>query len=59
MSQWEMDRIAGGVEGDPVYGIRTGGPPGAPLAIGLTAEDLVTYGVEYVVGGTHWPMVVP
>jgi histidinol phosphatase-like PHP family hydrolase len=25
----------------------------------LTAEDIATYGVEYVVGGTHWPMYVP
>jgi histidinol phosphatase-like PHP family hydrolase len=42
----------------PTYGIRTGGPPGAPLAIGLRAEDVATYRIEYVVGGAHWPIYV-
>jgi len=59
VSQWEIDEIATGERRHVVYGIRKGGPPGAPLAIGLTEEDLETYGVEYVVGGTHWPMYVP
>ncbi len=59
VSQWEIDQIAQDRVPDPVYGIRTGGPPGAHLAIGIDTETLGKYGVEYVVGGTHWPMYVP
>ena len=59
VSQWEIDEIATGKYDIPVYGLRSGGPADAPLAIGLTAEYIVTYRIEYVVGGTHWPMYVP
>lgn len=59
VSQWELDQIAAGDREAPVYGLRTGGPPGAELAIGLTRADIETYKIEYVVGGTHWPMYVP
>jgi len=59
MSQWELDAIATGAHGAPTYGLRRGGPPGCALALGATAEDLAEHGVEYVVGGTHWPMYVP
>jgi len=60
VSQWEIDEIASGrYTGDATYGIREGGPDSAPLALGLTAEDIKTYGIEYVVGGVHWPMYVP
>ncbi|NOZ20200.1 MAG: hypothetical protein GXP25_03835 [Planctomycetes bacterium] len=59
MSQWELDEIATGKYDRPVYGLRKGGPPGAPLAIGLTDEHIKAYGIEYVVAGTHWPMYVP
>jgi histidinol phosphatase-like PHP family hydrolase len=59
VSQWEIEEVATGRHPRPVYGLRTGGPPGAPLAIGLTEAALRTHGVEYVVGGTHWPMYVP
>jgi histidinol phosphatase-like PHP family hydrolase len=59
VSQWELDRIAAGYNGARVYGIRTGGPADTPLAIGLSIEDIATYGVEYIVGGTHWPMFIP
>lgn len=59
MSQWELDEIAAGRAENPVYGLREGGPAGGALAIGLTAEDIGHYGVEFVVGGTHWPMYVP
>ena len=58
VSQWELDLIAAGPEAQPVYGIRRGGPPGCELAIGLEPGHLGMYGVEYVVGGTHWPMYV-
>lgn len=59
VSQWELDEIAKGGCANPVYGIRRGGPLNAPLAIGLTAADIARFGIEYVVGGVHWPMYVP
>jgi len=59
VSQWELDEIATGNHGQPTYGLREGGPPGGQLAIGITAEDIARLGVEYVVGGAHWPMYVP
>ena len=59
VSQWEIDEIAKGGHENPVYGLRQGGPAGGELAIGLDQEDLDRCGVEFVVGGTHWPMYVP
>lgn len=59
VSQWEIAEIAGGCYEAPVYGLRDGGPVDCTLAIGLSAEDIVHFGIEYVVGGTHWPMYVP
>jgi len=58
VSQWEIDEISTGKHDAPVYGLRSGGPANGPLAIGLGAEDIETYHIEYVVGGTHWPMYV-
>ena len=59
VSQWEIDEVATGKYNAPVYGLRSGGTANGPLAIGLTAEDIETYQIECVVGGTHWPMYVP
>lgn len=59
VSQWELDEIASGRGGMPVYGLRQGGPPECELAIGLTEQDIEHYGVEYVIGGVHWPMYTP
>ncbi|MBM3237847.1 PHP domain-containing protein [Candidatus Poribacteria bacterium] len=59
VSQWEIDEIATGKYKAPIYGLRSGGPANAPLAVGLTAEDIETYQIEYVIGGTHWLMYVP
>jgi len=59
VSAWELAEIARGGHDRPVYGLRQGGPAGAGPAIGITEADLRTYGVEYVVGGTHWPLYVP
>ena len=59
VSRWELDEIAGGDHGSPTYGLRRGGPPGCELAIGIEADQLDELGVEYVVGGTHWPLYVP
>ncbi|MDD5707769.1 MAG: hypothetical protein PHR35_17755 [Kiritimatiellae bacterium] len=59
MSQWEFDEIATGRHGNPVYGLREGGPAGCELAIAITPEDIRNHQIEYVVAGTHWPMYVP
>jgi histidinol phosphatase-like PHP family hydrolase len=58
VSQWEIEEVATGRYEAPVYGLREGGPAEGALAIGLTAEDLTELGIEYVVGGTHWPMYI-
>jgi len=59
VSQWEIDEIAkGNAPDNPVYGIRTGGPINGPLAIGINENDIAEYDLEFVVGGTHWPMYV-
>lgn len=59
ISQWELELIRkGGVEKTD-YGIRSGGPAGGPLAVPITEEDIERFGIEYVIGGTHWPMYVP
>jgi hypothetical protein len=59
MSQWELDEIATGRYPDSTYGLREGGPAWAALAIALTDQDVERLGIEYVIGGTHWPMYVP
>jgi histidinol phosphatase-like PHP family hydrolase len=59
VSQWEIDEIARGQYDRPVYGLRSGGQAGCDLAIGITVQDVSRYQIEYVVGGTHWPMYVP
>ena len=59
VSQWELDEIRKGGHSDPVYGLRAGGPPGAAPALGIDAETLARHKVEYVIGGTHWPLYVP
>ena len=59
VSQWELDEIATGRHESPVYGLRSGGPAGAAPAIGLSEGDIARLGIEFVVGGTHWPLYVP
>jgi histidinol phosphatase-like PHP family hydrolase len=60
VSQWELDELARTeYPGEPVYGIRKGGPEGAAPAIGLAEEEMRALGIEYVVGGVHWPLYVP
>lgn len=59
VSSWEIAEIATGQHGSPEYGLRTGGVAGCDLAIGLTEEEKDKLKIEYVVGGTHWPMYVP
>jgi len=59
ISQWEVEEVAAGKAENPVWGIRSGGPVDGPLCIGFTEADIAVYGIEYVIGGTHWPMYVP
>jgi histidinol phosphatase-like PHP family hydrolase len=59
VSQWEVNEIATGRYKDPTYGLRQSGPAGGPLTVCITENDIKTFGIEYVIGGTHWPMYVP
>jgi histidinol phosphatase-like PHP family hydrolase len=59
VSQWELDEVAAGRHAQPTYGVRSGGPAGGALAIGLTADDIAAFGIKFVVGGAHWPLYVP
>lgn len=59
VSEWEMKEVASGKYDYVTYGIRQGGPAGAAPAIGITADDIERLGIEFVVGGTHWPLYVP
>ena len=59
VSQWEIAELARGQHESPVYGLRSGGKAGCAPAIGITAEDIRKYQIEYVVAGTHWPLYVP
>lgn len=58
VSQWELDMFATGKYQIPTYGLRSGGPPSAAPAVPLTLEEKNKLGVEYVVGGAHWPLYV-
>jgi histidinol phosphatase-like PHP family hydrolase len=58
VSQWELDEIASGRIAGETYGLRSGGPAGGSMAIGLTDDDIAALQIEYVVGGTHWPLYV-
>jgi histidinol phosphatase-like PHP family hydrolase len=60
VSTWECEQIAQGnyqrIYDDPVYGLRFAqGPAGGPTCIGITQEDIDNLGIEYVIGGVHWP----
>ena len=59
VSQWEIEEIAKGGHDSPVYGLRSGGSPGCTPEIGIGESDIEALGIEYVVGGTHWPLYVP
>lgn len=59
VSRWELHRLATEAHESPTYGIRTGGPCGAEPALALTEADIARLGIEYVIGGTHWPLYVP
>ena len=57
VSAWELDKIAkGDYVGNITYGIRSGGPKNAAPAIAVDASYIAQQGIEYVVGGVHWPL---
>ena len=61
ISEWERDKIAAGdyeLKGDdPVYGLRFAeGPENNPVCIGITETEKKELGIEYVIGGVHWPL---
>ena len=60
VSQWEIDEIATGRHEAPAYGLRSEMPPAdSPTTIAITAEDIATYGIEYILGASHWPIHAP
>lgn len=64
MSQWECEKIAAGdyekLGDDPVYGLRFNhGPANSPVHLDITEKDIKDLGIEYVIGGVHWPLYSP
>lgn len=59
MSKWEIEQIEKGGYENAIYGIREGGPAWKEMAIDITKEQIEKLGIEYVIGGTHWPLYVP
>lgn len=59
MSRWELDTISRGGHDDAIYGIRESGPAWAEPALALDKELIERLGIEFVVGGGHWPLYVP
>ncbi|MBQ6472528.1 MAG: hypothetical protein IJJ33_11130 [Victivallales bacterium] len=63
MAKWECEAIRLGkyshLGDDPVYGLRFNPPPeGADFSPCLDFDDAMKreYGVEYAIGGAHWPL---
>ena len=64
MAAWECERIASGdfiAKGDvPIYGFRDDERPfDGRMCLDITLEDMRANGIEYVVGGIHWPQGFP
>ncbi|MGC8804496.1 MAG: hypothetical protein ACP5JO_03435 [Candidatus Ratteibacteria bacterium] len=59
VSLWEIELIKKGGYENAVCGIREGGPAWAEPAIDISQQDIEKLGIEYVIGGTHWPLYVP
>ena len=59
VSEWELQEIARGGHETPVYGLRSGGPANGGMAIGIGLAEIDRFGIEYVIGGVHWPLYVP
>lgn len=62
VDQRECERVAAGdytAWGDePVYGFRDMTDYTGRMAIGITAQEILELGIEYVIGGVHWPLTV-
>ena len=57
VSEWELDKICkGNCTEEPIYGLRDGGPRNAKPAIAVDREYIEKMGIEYVIGGVHWPL---
>ena len=57
VSEWELDKIRrGDYQGNVTYGLREGGPVNAKAAIAVDREYIGQMGIEYVIGGVHWPL---
>ena len=59
ISKWEADKVRRGdydPSDPPEYGIRVGGPAGAPVIFDFDDEFMEKYKIDYVVAGMHWPM---
>ena len=59
VSQWELDKISNGDYNHTeniTYGIRSGGPKNAAPAIAADSSYIEENGIEYVIGGVHWPL---
>ena len=59
VSVWEIEQIKKGGYEKAVCGIREGGPVWADMTVDITQQDIENLGIEYVIGGTHWPLYVP
>ena len=61
---WEQEKIAAGdyvAKGDvPIYGFRDDTRPfDGRMGIGMDEDDIQKYGLEFTVGGVHWPLGYP
>ena len=59
LSKWELEKMATEDCGDRNFGIREGGPYNDEPSMVLTEEHVEKYGMDYVVGGVHFPLYVP
>lgn len=64
IAQWECDRIAAGdfvARGDvPIYGFRDDERPfDGRICLDFTEDMCRKYGIEFVIGGVHWPLGYP
>jgi len=60
MSKWEIEEIKKNKNKyeNLTYGIRQGGPPWSAPTIDINKKILKKYKIEYVIGGTHWPLYI-
>jgi len=59
VSVWEIEQIKKGGYDGYIYGIREGGPAWCDMTVDITEKEIENLDIEYVIGGTHWPLYVP